>query len=55
MRNKTCNEFYTTIDYYIISWIIVTLILECVMSSHINPSMYQNFKIVSDCALCYSK
>jgi hypothetical protein len=32
--------------------IIVTLVSECGMSSHNSPIMYQNFKIVSDCALC---
>jgi len=32
--------------------IIVTLFIKCVISSHNNTLMYQNFKIVYDCALC---
>ena len=32
--------------------VIVTLVPEYVMISHFSPSLYQNFKIVPDCALC---
>ena len=32
--------------------VIVTLVPECVASSHNSPSMYQNSKIVPDCPLC---
>ena len=32
--------------------VIVTLIPECVASSHNSFSLYQNFKIVPDCPLC---
>jgi len=34
---------------------MVFLILECARSSHNSPSMYQNFKLVFNCALCWSK
>jgi len=30
---------------------IVTLVPECIMSSHGSLSMYKNFKIVIDCAI----
>jgi hypothetical protein len=32
--------------------VIVTLVPEIVMSSQNSPSMYQNFKVVPDCAFC---
>jgi len=44
------SSFNYAISYYIFIFkgVIVILVPECVRSIHNSPSMYQNFKIVSD-------
>lgn len=43
---------HVTRNIQIFLGVIVILVSECVSSSHNNPLMYPNAKIVFDCALC---